>query len=112
LQARNYAKQVAYSKYENDKMFSYEPMQQKMSIVRKRLDRPFTLAEKILYSHLDDPQNQDIVRGKTFLRLRPDRVAMQVRILNIFNFIFDYPSCQTNFVISFEQPFYSCKFYY
>ena len=36
-----------------------------------------TLSEKILYSHLDDPANQDIERGTSYLRLRPDRVAMQ-----------------------------------
>lgn len=36
-----------------------------------------TLSEKILYSHLDDPKGQEIERGKTYLRLRPDRVAMQ-----------------------------------
>ena len=42
-----------------------------------RLDRPLTLSEKVLYSHLDDPQNQDIERGVSYLKLRPDRVAMQ-----------------------------------
>lgn len=42
-----------------------------------RLDRPLTLSEKIVYGHLDDPVNQAIERGKTYLRLRPDRVAMQ-----------------------------------
>lgn len=42
-----------------------------------RLNRPFTLSEKILYSHLEDPTNQEIRRGVTYLRLRPDRVAMQ-----------------------------------
>ena len=42
-----------------------------------RLNRPLTLSEKILYSHLDDPHKQDIVRGESYLRLRPDRVAMQ-----------------------------------
>lgn len=42
-----------------------------------RLDRPLTLSEKIVYGHLDDPAKQDIERGKTYLRLRPDRVAMQ-----------------------------------
>ena len=31
----------------------------------------------MLYSHLDDPANQDIVRGESYLKLRPDRVAMQ-----------------------------------
>ena len=34
---------------------------------------------QILYSHLDDPAGQEIVRGQSYLRLRPDRVAMQVR---------------------------------
>lgn len=48
-----------------------------MDIVRSRLGRPLTLSEKILYSHLDDPKNQEIERGTTYLRLRPDRVAMQ-----------------------------------
>lgn len=55
----------------------YKTTQQKLAIVRKRLNRPLTLAEKILYGHLDDPQNQELVRGSSFLLLRPDRVAMQ-----------------------------------
>merc|ERR1719326_1295916 len=36
-----------------------------------------TLSEKILYSHLDNPAEQDIERGSSYLKLRPDRVAMQ-----------------------------------
>lgn len=36
-----------------------------------------TLSEKVLYSHLDDPAKQEITRGTSYLRLRPDRVAMQ-----------------------------------
>jgi len=36
-----------------------------------------TLTEKILYSHLDDPVGQSIERGVSYLKLRPDRVAMQ-----------------------------------
>lgn len=43
----------------------------------RRLNRPLTLSEKIVYGHLDDPAKQEIERGKTYLRLRPDRVAMQ-----------------------------------
>ena len=41
--------------------------------------KPLTLAEKIVYGHLDDPS---VVpeRGVTYLKLRPDRVAMQARI--------------------------------
>lgn len=55
----------------------YEKLQQRLDIVKKRLNRPLTMSEKVLYSHLDDPQNQDIQRGTSYLRLRPDRVAMQ-----------------------------------
>lgn len=44
--------------------------------VRKNLNRPLTLAEKIVYSHLDDPSTTP-VRGQTYLKLRPDRIAMQ-----------------------------------
>lgn len=55
----------------------YKTTQEKLAIVRKRLNRPLTLAEKILFGHLDDPQNQELVRGESFLLLRPDRVAMQ-----------------------------------
>lgn len=36
-----------------------------------------SLTEKILYSHLDDPVKQNIERGVSYLKLRPDRVAMQ-----------------------------------
>jgi len=36
------------------------------------------LGEKIVYSHLDDPTvSGNIVRGGSYLKLRPDRVAMQ-----------------------------------
>ena len=42
-----------------------------------RLRRPLTLSEKVVYGHLDDPKNQDIMRGTSYLLLRPDRVAMQ-----------------------------------
>merc|ERR1719159_1194007 len=36
-----------------------------------------TLAEKIVYGHLDDAENSGLERGVTYLKLRPDRVAMQ-----------------------------------
>uniref|UniRef100_A0A914YJ63 Aconitate hydratase, mitochondrial n=1 Tax=Panagrolaimus superbus TaxID=310955 RepID=A0A914YJ63_9BILA len=68
---------VSMSKFETDKYLPYEKLDKNLEIVRKRLNRPLTLSEKILYSHLDDPKNQDIQRGVSYLRLRPDRVAMQ-----------------------------------
>lgn len=52
-------------------------MSENLAIVRSRLNRPLAYAEKILYSHLDDPHGQEIERGVSYLRLRPDRVACQ-----------------------------------
>ena len=48
-----------------------------MQIVRRRLNRPLTFSEKVVYGHLDDPEGQEIQRGVSYLKLRPDRVAMQ-----------------------------------
>ncbi len=55
----------------------YEQARQRLDVVRGRLGRPLTLAEKVLFSHLADPQNQELERGEATLALRPDRVAMQ-----------------------------------
>nr|CAB3219762.1 aconitate hydratase, mitochondrial-like [Phallusia mammillata] len=68
---------VAMSRYEPDQKIKYAKLEENISIVKNRLQRPLTLSEKIVYGHLDDPHNQDIVRGESYLRLRPDRVAMQ-----------------------------------
>jgi aconitate hydratase len=43
---------------------------------RKRLGRPLTYAEKILFLHLSD-DGQEIERGKSWTLFRVDRVAMQ-----------------------------------
>ncbi len=45
--------------------------------VRDRLRRPLTLSEKVLLGHLDDPATQALEPGRSQLRLRPDRVALQ-----------------------------------
>ncbi|KIY45380.1 aconitate hydratase [Fistulina hepatica ATCC 64428] len=59
----------------------YPHLLKKLEIVRSILHRPLTLAEKILYSHLDDPEaslsSKGKVRGEAYLQLRPQRVAMQ-----------------------------------
>ncbi|MPZ45341.1 MAG: aconitate hydratase [Betaproteobacteria bacterium] len=55
----------------------YENLARNGPIVHRRLRRPFTLAEKILFGHLDDPAGQALVPGKSYLALRPDRVAFQ-----------------------------------
>lgn len=55
----------------------YARLRERLEIVRRRLGRPLTLAEKIVLGHLDDPQGQPLARGEATLALRPDRVAMQ-----------------------------------
>ncbi|CAG8487945.1 6226_t:CDS:2 [Ambispora leptoticha] len=70
-------KKVPMSNLEKDKYINYQRIEDNLAIVKKRLGRPLTLSEKILYGHLDDPVNQEIIRGKSYLNLRPDRVACQ-----------------------------------
>lgn len=48
-----------------------------VAIVRGRLGRPLTYAEKVLFGHLDDPAGQELGPGQAYLMLRPDRIAMQ-----------------------------------
>ncbi|KAF9401878.1 Aconitate hydratase mitochondrial, partial [Podila epigama] len=77
------AKKVQISNLEKDQYINYQRIEDNLAIVRKRqvvislLGQPMTLAEKIVYGHLDDAHNQDIERGKSYLKLRPDRVACQ-----------------------------------
>ncbi|KIZ04123.1 aconitase 2, partial [Monoraphidium neglectum] len=73
------ASDVPMSKFEPDESLNerYAAMEKRLAIVRKRLNKPLTLAEKVVYGHLDDPESQDIERGVSYLKLRPDRVAMQ-----------------------------------
>ena len=69
--------QVNQNLLESHSFINYKKNVENLDIVKSRLNRPLTYAEKILYSHLDDPQNQDIERGVSYLKLRPDRVACQ-----------------------------------
>jgi len=55
----------------------YATMAKNLKVVRRRLGKPLTLADKVLLGHLDDPENQDLVPGKSYLFLRPDRVVFQ-----------------------------------
>ncbi|CAK5262265.1 unnamed protein product [Mycena citricolor] len=68
---------VAMSLLEKGAFINYQRIEDNLAIVRERLRRPLTLSEKILYGHLDDPHGQDIERGVSYLKLRPDRVACQ-----------------------------------
>jgi aconitate hydratase len=56
---------------------AYDSIATKLETVRKRLGRPMTYAEKVLHGHLDDPAGTELERGRSYIDLRPDRVAMQ-----------------------------------
>jgi len=55
----------------------YATMNKNLQVVRRRLDRPLTLADKVLLSHLDNPEEQEMIPGKSYLHVRPDRVVLQ-----------------------------------
>ena len=44
---------------------------------RKFVNKPLTLSEKILYSHLWDPASKSFERGKDYVDFKPDRIACQ-----------------------------------
>ena len=48
---------VQMSKFDN-KEIDYDNLRERLSVVRNKLNRPLTASEKILYSHIDDPENQ------------------------------------------------------
>ncbi len=56
----------------------YESLPAKVEKLRKRLKRPLTLTEKILYTHLHkESPLKKYKRGKDYVFFAPDRVAMQ-----------------------------------
>ncbi len=55
----------------------YGRLGQRSEVARRRLGRPVTLAEKILFNHMADPEGQPLERGRSYSELYPDRVAMQ-----------------------------------
>ena len=55
----------------------YGAMERNLEAVRQRLRRPMALADKVLLSHLEDPNEEDLERGRSYLQLRPDRVILQ-----------------------------------
>jgi len=55
----------------------YSGFRNKLSDARKVLNRPMTYAEKVLYTHLWQKPTKEFIRGKDYVELAPDRVAMQ-----------------------------------
>ena len=56
---------------------AYARLRANVAIARERLNRPLTLAEKILFGHFVEPDEQPLGRGEAHAELAPDRVALQ-----------------------------------
>lgn len=58
----------------------YASFEKKIGRVRAVLQRPLTLAEKILYTHLyDDSQLKNYERGEDYVNFRPDAWLCKTR---------------------------------
>ena len=56
----------------------YAELPSKIEKIRKVVDRPLTLTEKILYTHLHTTTKLEVFgRGESYVNFAPDRVAMQ-----------------------------------
>jgi aconitate hydratase len=55
----------------------YKLFPSRLGRIRKVLDKPLTLTEKILYAHCWDIPKHEARRGETYVEFAPDRVAMQ-----------------------------------
>lgn len=55
----------------------YSRVADNVARLRTLLNRPLTLTEKVLLGHLDDVDSADLRPGESYIKLRPDRVAMQ-----------------------------------
>ncbi|HSL89839.1 MAG TPA: aconitate hydratase [Ignavibacteriaceae bacterium] len=55
----------------------YSSYRQKIDDIRKVVKRPLTYTEKVLYTHLWDKATKEFSKGKDYVELAPDRVAMQ-----------------------------------
>jgi aconitate hydratase len=55
----------------------YAEYSKRIEDARKVVGKPLSLAEKILYAHLDEKPTKAFERGKDYVMFRPDRVAMQ-----------------------------------
>jgi aconitate hydratase len=55
----------------------YDRLECSLEVVRRRLGRPLTYAEKVFLGHLADAEGEDLEPGTSYVATRPDRVAMQ-----------------------------------
>ena len=57
---------------------SYAQLPERIGFLKKKLNRPLTFSEKILYAHLwDKKPSQSFKRGEDYVNFAPDRIACQ-----------------------------------
>ncbi len=55
----------------------YQNMDANLAVIKTRLGRPLTYGEKILYGHLDNALEAELTPGISYVKTRPDRIALQ-----------------------------------
>ncbi len=55
----------------------YKKMETNIAVIKKRLGRSLTYGEKILYGHLDNAAEAQLEPGVSYIKTRPDRIALQ-----------------------------------
>jgi hypothetical protein len=55
----------------------YADMRHSLRIVRQRLKRRLSLADKALLCRLTNPDQQELTVGRSYLQVRPDRLVLQ-----------------------------------
>ena len=56
---------------------TYKKMDANIATVKERLGRALTYGEKILYGHLDNAADAELIAGSSYIKTRPDRIALQ-----------------------------------
>ena len=56
---------------------TYQKMDENIAIIKKRLGRALTYGEKILFGHRDNAAEAELEAGKSYVKTRPDRIALQ-----------------------------------
>ncbi|MEN8189528.1 MAG: aconitate hydratase [Thermodesulfobacteriota bacterium] len=56
---------------------AYKKIEANIEIIRKRVDRPLSYGEKVLYGHLDNAVEAELSPGSSYVKTRPDRIALQ-----------------------------------
>jgi len=56
---------------------AYARLERNIAVIRSRLERPLTYAEKIFLGHLARPEKAELSPGRSYTETTPDRVAMQ-----------------------------------